>query len=80
MRQAIEAGEINVPMRKGLFSQREIYGTLGEIIAGMKPGRKDDKAITVFDSTGLAIQDIATARVVYEKARKRGEYLSLDLA
>ena len=77
LRQASVAGEINVPVSKGLFKVEEIYATLGELVAGKKPGRKDEKAITIFDSTGLAIEDIAVAKLVYEKAKNRG-YLSLD--
>jgi len=76
--QASAAGEINVPLRKGLFSIEEVYATLGEIITGKKQSRKDKGAITVFDSTGLAIADIAVAKLVYEKAREIGGYLSLD--
>ncbi len=79
IRQASTAGEINVPVSKGLFSIGEIYGTLGEIIAGRKLGRKDKKTITIFDSTGVAIEDIATAKLVYEKAKISGEYTSIDL-
>ncbi len=78
IRQAVAGGEINVPIKKGLFSADDIYTTLGEIIASKKQGRKDEKAITVFDSTGLAIEDIAVAKLVYEKAKQLGSYLSLD--
>jgi alanine dehydrogenase len=78
IRQAVAGGEINVPIKKGLFRADDIYATLGEIIAGKKQGRKDEKTITVFDSTGLAIEDIAVARLVYEKAKNSGSYLSLD--
>lgn len=68
--QATRSGEINVPLSKGIISEENIYATLGEIIAGIKPGRINDKEITLFDSTGLAIQDIAVAKVIYEKAKK----------
>ncbi len=77
LEQASAAGEINVPLRKGLFRIEQVYATLGEIIAAKKPGRKDERTITVFDSTGVAIEDIATARLIYEKAQKAGNYLSL---
>ena len=79
IKQASAAGEINVPAAKGLFTIREVYGTLGEIIAGKRHGRGDDNQITVFDSTGVAIEDIAVARLVYEKAHQEGGYLSVDL-
>lgn len=52
---------------------------MSEVIVGKKQGRKDKKAITIFDSTGLAIEDIAVAKLVYDKASKAGGYLSLDL-
>jgi alanine dehydrogenase len=78
MEQASVAGEINVPLKKGLFKVENIYATLGEIVAGRKGGRNDEKSITVFDSTGLAIEDIAVARLIYEKAKRKGSYLSLD--
>jgi len=58
--QAIHSGEINVPITKGLFHAHDIAGTLGEVVVGVK-GRKKADEITVFDSTGLAIQDLAIA-------------------
>jgi alanine dehydrogenase len=58
--QAIHSGEINVPITKGLFHAHDIAGTLGEVVVGVK-GRKRPDEVTVFDSTGLAIQDLAIA-------------------
>lgn len=77
--QACHGGEINVAVGQGLLTREQIWGTLGEIIAGTKRGRQDDKVVTVFDSTGLAIEDIAVARLVYQKARERGQYLLVDI-
>ncbi len=79
LRQAISGGEINVPVATGLFRTEDVYATLGEIITGSKPGRTDDSSITVFDSTGVAIEDIAVAKVVYEKAKRAGGYPTIDL-
>jgi len=70
--QACHSGEINVPISKGIISRADIYAELGEIIAGKKVGRVTDSEITIFDSTGLAIQDIATALIVYKKAKEQG--------
>lgn len=78
VKQAAVAGEINVPVSKGLFKVEEVYANLGEIIAGYKQGRNNEKAITIFDSTGLAIEDIAVAKLVYDKARNKSGYLSLE--
>ena len=70
--QACHSGEINVPISKGIISRADIYAELGEIVAGKKVGRVTDSEITIFDSTGLAIQDIATAAMVYKRAREQG--------
>lgn len=69
--QASHSGEINVPLAEGLIKIDNTYGTLGEVVAGFKRGRESDKDITIFDSTGLAIQDIVCAQLVYKKAKKR---------
>lgn len=69
--QATESGEINVPLHDGTMKREHVYATLGEIVAGKKPGRTGDDEITVFDSTGLAIQDLALARVIFAGARAR---------
>jgi alanine dehydrogenase len=79
LEQASHSGEINVPIQKGMYSISEIYGTLPEIVAGKKKGRTDIKAITVFDSTGIAVEDIAVAKLLFEKARQAGGYPSIDL-
>lgn len=79
LRQAAAAGEINVPISKGLFRVEEVYATLGEIIAGKKPGRENEKALTIFDSTGIAVEDIAVAKLIYEKAKREGGYPSVKL-
>ena len=68
--QAIHSGEINVPISKGIISRDDIYAELGEIVAGKKAGRVSDSEITIFDSTGLAIQDLATATLIYKKAKE----------
>jgi alanine dehydrogenase len=75
--QACHSGEINVPLSKGQLKAEDIHSTLGEVVAGMKKGRENDEEITIFDSTGLAIQDIICAKLVYEKARK-GKTLDFD--
>jgi ornithine cyclodeaminase/alanine dehydrogenase-like protein (mu-crystallin family) len=49
-----------------------VYTELGFIIAGKKAGRETENEIIIFDSTGTALQDVAAAAIVYEKAVKRG--------
>lgn len=70
--QASHSGEINVPLRKGAISKHDIYADIGEIVAGKKKGRANSYEITVFDSTGLAIQDAAIADLIYKTAVKKG--------
>ena len=70
--QASHSGEINVPLAKGEFSAEQVCGSLGEVVAGKKPGRLGPEEITVFDSTGLIIQDLALGYAVYLRARERG--------
>ena len=66
--QASHSGEINVPISKGLISRDDVYGQLGEVVAGKKKGRTSKREITVFDSTGLAIQDAVVAKLIHKKA------------
>lgn len=77
--QASHSGEINVPLKQGLFKKENIYGTLGEVVAGKKKGRENAAEITLFDSTGLAIEDIATAKIIVEEARKAKIGLELKM-
>ncbi len=76
--QALHGGEINVAVSRGIIKPENIHATIGEVIAGLKPGRESDEEITVFDSTGLAIQDIATASVVFERAVKEEKGRSVE--
>lgn len=70
--QARHSGEINMPVHEGLVKRSDIPGKIGDVIIGAVPGRTSDNDITVFDSTGLAVQDIVTAWNVYEKALEKG--------
>lgn len=70
--QASHSGEINVPLEKGIIKKEDIFGELGEIVAKRKKGRVNEKEITIFDSTGLAIQDLYTAHLVFKIAKRKG--------
>lgn len=67
-----EAGDIMIPLKEGAIQESHFYAELGEIITGKKEGRINDKEITLFKSNGLAIQDAATAKLIYEKAVQAG--------
>ena len=65
-------GEIQHAIKSGLVKEKEIYAEIGQILKGKKKGRDSDKEITLFDSTGLAAQDIAAANIVYKQAKEKG--------
>jgi len=67
-----EAGDLLIPLRQGLMTEDHIYAELGEIAAGLKPGRKLPEEITLFKSVGVAVQDVAAASAVLEAARRLG--------
>jgi len=72
IRQCRTDGEINVSLRQGLIKESDIAGEIGEVITGKKRGRTSDAEITLFDSTGIALQDSATVPVEYERAVAAG--------
>lgn len=75
MEQAMHSGEINVPLSSGAFRESDIHAELGHIVAGAKAGRQNPTDITIFDSTGLALQDLACAAHVYRKVTASGQEL-----
>ena len=77
--QTTHSGEINVPYGEGVLDDDDIYGEIGQIVVGEKEGRTAEDGVTVFDSTGLAIQDVAAAHVVYEHADENDNGYPFDL-
>ena len=67
--QAVHSGEVNVPISQGVYRESEIAGTLGEVVIGKKR-RQGNDSITIFDSTGLAIQDLAIAHIAMQHGKK----------
>ncbi len=72
LRQCRTDGEINVPLATGLLTERDVAGEIGEVIVGRKRGRTSTSEVTVFDSTGIALQDSATVPLEYERALAAG--------
>jgi ornithine cyclodeaminase/alanine dehydrogenase len=72
-------GEIQHALAQGLISEDSIHAEIGQILIGDKVGRESEKEITLFDSTGLAAQDIAAAHVVYQEAKEKGLGISTKL-
>lgn len=79
MHQAVHGGEVNVAISNGLFSEAEIAGTLPDVVNGSAGGRTSQSEITIFDSTGLAIQDIAVAILAYTRAVETGTGSNIEL-
>lgn len=77
--QTTHSGEINVPYNEGVLGDEDIHGAIGEIVVGDREGRTPEDGVTVFDSTGLAIQDVAAAHVVYEHASENDNGYPFDL-
>ena len=69
-----EAGDLLLPIQSGQITGDAIYAEIGEIVAGIKPGRAafEDGEISFFKSVGNAVQDVAIAHYIYEQARELG--------
>jgi alanine dehydrogenase len=67
-----EAGDIVIPIKEGAFDASHLAGELGDVFGGRIPGRRNDAEITIFKSLGMAVEDVAAARLAYERASARG--------
>jgi alanine dehydrogenase len=66
-----ECGDILLAIKEGSISESHIHGEIGDILAGIKPARSSTDEITLYKSVGIAIQDVATANLVYHRAREQ---------
>ncbi|MGZ8312099.1 MAG: ornithine cyclodeaminase family protein, partial [Allosphingosinicella sp.] len=73
-------GELHQALRAEARRCDEVHAELGELVSGARPGRTDGDAITLFDSTGTALQDVAAAALIFERATVRGGVPAIDLA
>ena len=80
LEQCATIGELHHAFDAGVLTRDDVYAELGEVIAGLKPGRTSADEIVVFDSTGMALQDVVTAAAVYEKAVSEGVGTQIDFA
>jgi alanine dehydrogenase len=78
--QCATIGELHHAINKGLLSKENVHAELGEVVAKKKTARETDDEIIIFDSTGMALQDVASAVIVYEKAIEKGIGLSLNFS
>lgn len=78
--QCAAIGDLHHAIAAGMMHSSDVHAELGEVVAGCKPGRSSAAEIIVFDSTGMALQDVAAAAVAYEKATAAGVGFRVDLA
>jgi alanine dehydrogenase len=78
--QCAAMGDLHHALEANAVSRGEVHAELGEIVAGKKPGRESADEIIIFDSTGMALQDVAAAALAYEKAEQRGSGVRLSFA
>ena len=74
-----EAGDLIIPLKKGLIDKAHIRGELGELASGQTRGRDRAEDITFFKSVGVAVQDISVAQIILRTAEKLGLGLDVDL-
>jgi alanine dehydrogenase len=72
LRQCVPDGEVNVALREDLIAEADIAGEIGKVICGELEGRQSADQVTVFDSTGIALQDSATVPLEVERALAAG--------
>jgi alanine dehydrogenase len=70
--ESIRRGETNVAISEGVLKESQICAELEEVIMGQKTGRTSDTEVTVFDATGIALEDVSVAWEVYKKAKRDG--------
>ncbi len=80
LEQCATIGELHHALDAGLIESTAVYCELGEVVAGVKPGRTSPDEIIIFDSTGMALQDVVTAAAVYEKAVSEQAGTVIDFA
>lgn len=80
LEQCAAIGDLHHALAAGAVSLGQVHAELAQVVAGQKPGRRSAEEITIFDSTGVAIEDVAAAAAVYEKAMAAGRGVTVDLA
>jgi ornithine cyclodeaminase/alanine dehydrogenase-like protein (mu-crystallin family) len=80
LEQAAQIGDLHHAIASGLMNRESIHAELGEVVTGRKPGRTSGEETFVFDSTGVAVQDVVAAALAYEGAVANGVGRSIDFA
>src|SRR5437763_13406508 len=77
--QCAELGELQHALASGLMSREDVHAELADVVVGRRPGRTRADEITVFDSSGTALEDVASALAVYDHARAAGRGIEIAL-
>ena len=78
--QCMVMGDLHHAIDAGAVTTNDVHAELGQVVAGRRPARESDDEVIVFDSTGMALQDVATAAVVYERALARNCGLAVNFS
>ena len=77
--QCATIGELHHALDQNVMTKDQVHAELGEVVAATKPGRTSSDEVIVFDSTGMALQDVVTSALVYEKAKQQGVGTTIEL-
>lgn len=78
--QCAAMGDLRHAVAAGRMTPADIHAELGQLVAGARPGRTDGSQVTLFDSTGVAVQDVASAALIYQRAVASGAGRPVDLS
>ncbi|MCI0445430.1 ornithine cyclodeaminase family protein [bacterium] len=74
-----EAGDVLIPKKEGLIDENHIQGEIGEVLIGRKKGRSSRDEITIFKSLGIAVEDLASANFLYDKASSNNVGVAVEI-
>ena len=77
--QCVAMGDLHHAIAAGALTRDDVHAELADVITGRRSGRRSPEEITIFDSTGTALEDVAAATIVYEKAAGGGVGIAVDL-
>ncbi len=80
LEQCATIGDLHHALEAGTMTKTEVHGDLAAVVAGRIPGRASDEGITIFDSTGVALEDAAAAALVYGRAREMRDAPAVQFA
>jgi ornithine cyclodeaminase/alanine dehydrogenase-like protein (mu-crystallin family) len=79
LEQCARIGDLHHALASGAMRRDDVHAELADVVSGRRPGRRSASEITVFDSTGTALEDVAAAALVYERGVDAGRGIELQL-